>query len=117
MYIGRADQISENPAVRCRNALSLTDPVVDRERIKTTKGQRVTGTCEWIREDNTYRCWLNGDVNLLWICGGPGKGKTMLSIFLTEELEQRVLNRTISAAAKMRNAIPAYSYFEVCCAR
>jgi hypothetical protein len=26
--------------------------------------------------------------NLLWISGGPGKGKTMLSIFLTEELEK-----------------------------
>jgi ankyrin repeat protein len=34
---------------------------------------------------------LNGDANndnsrLLWISGGPGKGKTMMSIFLTEEL-------------------------------
>jgi hypothetical protein len=27
-------------------------------------------------------------LNLLWISGGPGKGKTMLSIFLTEELEK-----------------------------
>ena len=29
-----------------------------------------------------------GGTNLLWISGGPGTGKTMLSIFLTEELER-----------------------------
>jgi DNA replication protein DnaC len=27
-------------------------------------------------------------VQLLWISGGPGKGKTILSIYLTQELEQ-----------------------------
>jgi Cdc6-like AAA superfamily ATPase len=60
----------------------------------------VTGTCEWITPNEIYRAWLNsvgdgggngnsnGDTRLLWISGGPGKGKTMLSVFLTEELER-----------------------------
>jgi hypothetical protein len=30
----------------------------------------------------------NDNARLLWISGGPGKGKTMMSVFLTEELEK-----------------------------
>jgi ankyrin repeat protein len=70
-----------------RNALFLTDPHVDREILKSAKGTGVPGTCEWITQDKSYQSWLRGDTNLLWISGGPGQGKTMLSIFLTEELE------------------------------
>jgi hypothetical protein len=33
------------------------------------------------------RSLLQGDTRLLWIQGGPGKGKTMLSIYLTQHLE------------------------------
>ncbi|KAL6833391.1 ankyrin repeat-containing domain protein [Trichoderma sp. SZMC 28015] len=73
----------------CRNALFLADPIVDRETLKSTKGRRTAGTCEWIRDNETYQSWLDGGVQCLWITGGPGKGKTMLSIFLTEELERR----------------------------
>jgi hypothetical protein len=31
-----------------------------------------------------FQTWLRGDTNLLWIRGGPGKGKTMMSVYLTE---------------------------------
>lgn len=34
--------------------------------------------------------WLSGDNPLLWISGGPGKGKTMMSIYLTEVLEKLI---------------------------
>ena len=56
----------------------------------------MAGTCEWITQNESYRTWLNGDgssddnTRLLWISGGPGKGKTMMSIFLTEELERHI---------------------------
>jgi ankyrin repeat protein len=72
----------------CRGALFLTDPEVDRATLITAKGTRVSGTCEWISEDPSYRQWLEGTIPLLWICGGPGKGKTMLTVFLVEALEQ-----------------------------
>ena len=61
------------------------------------KGTRVTGTCEWITRDAKYRAWLssnncdgndNDNTSLLWSSGGPGNGKTMTSVFLTEELER-----------------------------
>tara|TARA_R110002003_G_scaffold1184_5_gene22605 strand:+ start:12133 stop:14583 length:2451 start_codon:yes stop_codon:yes gene_type:complete len=95
---------TEEAAIACRNALFLTDPHVDRECVISTKGTRVAGTCEWITHNESYRAWLNGNgdgdgngdgngdgtTRLLWISGGPGKGKTMMSVFLTEELEKHI---------------------------
>ncbi|KAM0716310.1 hypothetical protein Q7P37_007755 [Cladosporium fusiforme] len=70
----------------CRNALFLTDPSIDRDSVIRAKGDRVKGTCEWILKNETFKSWLTGDLNLLWLRGGPGKGKTMMSVFLTQEL-------------------------------
>jgi hypothetical protein len=36
-----------------------------------------------------YESWLQDNPDLLWICGGPGKGKTVMSIFLTQVLEHQ----------------------------
>jgi len=49
----------------------------------------VEGTCEWLLETTQYKEWLNVNTstNLLWITGGPGKGKTMLSLFLLDQHE------------------------------
>ena len=44
---------------KCRDAIYLTDPAIDRETIKSAKGKRVTGTCEWIKDDPRYRQWLS----------------------------------------------------------
>ncbi|KID85179.1 NACHT and Ankyrin domain protein [Metarhizium guizhouense ARSEF 977] len=86
----RFDQLltGDNQVNACRAALSLREPVVDLETLKSKKGHRIKGTCKWIKDNEKYRSWLGGDSQFLWITGGPGKGKTMLSIFLTEELER-----------------------------
>jgi ankyrin repeat protein len=82
----------ESPEQLCYKALELFSPYFDyRESVISAKGKRVVGTCEWIRGHASYQAWLNGDASLLWISGGPGKGKTMMSIFLTEDLEREVL--------------------------
>ena len=72
----------------CLTALFLTDPRDDRDSIIQLKGPRVEGTCEWIKTNELYNLWLHSRSQLLWLSGGPGKGKTMLSIFLAEELER-----------------------------
>lgn len=72
-----------------RRAIFLTDPEIDRNNLVQEKGERTSGTCEWITEDTSYQAWLEGKTKFLWICGGPGKGKTMLSIYLTQELESK----------------------------
>ena len=72
----------------CRNALFLSDPATDRENLTTAKGKRVDGTCVWIKEDTAFQRWQQHKTQLLWISGGPGKGKTIMSVFLTEELKE-----------------------------
>ncbi|KAH8591314.1 hypothetical protein B0O99DRAFT_719265, partial [Bisporella sp. PMI_857] len=77
----------------CLSALFVTDPRNDRERLINVKGSRVDGTCKWIEADRRYNTWLHPRSDrsqLLWLSGGPGKGKTILSIFLAEELERNV---------------------------
>jgi hypothetical protein len=69
-------------------ALFLTNPRDDRDKLIQTKGSRVDGTCEWIKTNKLYNSWIHSHSQLLWLSGGPGKGKTMLSIFLAEELER-----------------------------
>lgn len=66
----------------------LTDPKNDRLRIGREKGSRVDGTCEWIKSHHLYKSWFNSTSQLLWLSGGPGKGKTMLSVFIAEDFER-----------------------------
>ncbi|EUC41370.1 hypothetical protein COCMIDRAFT_29839 [Bipolaris oryzae ATCC 44560] len=62
-----------------------------------------------------------GKRSLLWIKGGPGKGKTMLSIFLAEDLELLLSNEQIKQVAYyfcIRNKRPeiakhAFPYLEL----
>ena len=78
----------EGEAQACLAALFLTNPLDDREQLIQAKGSRVDGTCEWIKSNELYNSWLHSHFQLLWLSGGPGKGKTIHSIFLAEELEQ-----------------------------
>ncbi|KAK3623426.1 hypothetical protein LTR56_021602 [Elasticomyces elasticus] len=74
---------------KSRSNLFLTDPELDREGLISAKGKRVDGTCEWILDDAIFKSWCLGDTtSLLWINGGPGKGKTILSIYLTQTLRK-----------------------------
>jgi hypothetical protein len=72
-----------------REQIFVADPAIDREHVRGMEGDRVPGTCEWIARHEMYKAWrkLNG-FPFLCISGGPGKGKTMMSLFLTEELEK-----------------------------
>ncbi|KXS96665.1 hypothetical protein AC578_4402 [Pseudocercospora eumusae] len=76
-------------AEKISNSLLLTTPEDDREEIVGAKGARIPGTCEWILHDDAFVSWRAGKFPALWINGAPGKGKTMLSVFLTEELGKR----------------------------
>ncbi|KAL7917441.1 ankyrin repeat-containing domain protein [Trichoderma austrokoningii] len=60
---------------KCLQDLFITDPDMDRAKLITSKGD--------IKE---FVDWIASDGGLLWISGGPGLGKTMLSIYLTEYL-------------------------------
>ncbi|EER27057.1 ankyrin repeat containing protein [Coccidioides posadasii C735 delta SOWgp] len=77
------------------NALLLTQPEDDRNSLIIRKGKRVENTCQWIMKNQQYRQWLEQtNSQILWLSGGPGKGKTILAIYLTEELERCVNLKT-----------------------
>jgi ankyrin repeat protein len=84
---------SDAKAEECVTALFLTNPIDDRAKHISFKGRVIPGICTWISKNETYITWdggANGCPQLLWLSGGPGMGKTMLSIFLTQELEQKL---------------------------
>ena len=65
----------------------MIDPEEDRSGLTYNREDRTAKTCTWIRDDETYQSWLQDRMQFLWITGKPGTGKTIFSLFLTEELE------------------------------
>jgi hypothetical protein len=88
-YMGReearhiTDEVNEYISL-----LHLTDPSDDKKRIEDTKGGLLKESYRWILENPEFQQWRNDEQNhLLWIKGGPGKGKTMLLCGIINELE------------------------------
>jgi hypothetical protein len=54
------------------------------------KDKLLHGLIKWVVQDAQYARWQNDEnVSLLWINGGPGKGKTMMAMSIIEQLEGR----------------------------
>ncbi|KAK5092348.1 hypothetical protein LTR70_003965 [Exophiala xenobiotica] len=74
----------------CLRALRCPDSFAVKNRLKESKDKLLRESFKWILHDPVYLNWRDGqDVGLLWIRGGAGKGKTMMSIGLIEELAQK----------------------------
>ncbi|KAK6428636.1 hypothetical protein LTR95_015219 [Oleoguttula sp. CCFEE 5521] len=71
------------------DALFVTNPAIDRDRLERLKGKTTEGACTWIKEHPSFRSWQSGGPRLLHVRGGPGKGKTMLCLYLTSALACR----------------------------
>ncbi|KAI4937015.1 uncharacterized protein J4E92_001740 [Alternaria infectoria] len=64
------------------------DPRDYKDDLITLNGRWLKGTCQWILHTKEFAEWNDSDPpRLLWITGGPGKGKTMLAHFLVEHCE------------------------------
>lgn len=71
--------------------LFLTDPRVDKQRIEADKDRLLDGSCSWILETPSFiKWWRDEAFNLLWLCGDPGKGKTMMAIAIINEISKRL---------------------------
>ncbi|KAJ5189275.1 hypothetical protein N7491_005603 [Penicillium cf. griseofulvum] len=88
IFLTRVHCAIDTTAKKCCDALFLTNPLIDRERLKSFKGSPVEGTGKWIELHEIYQSWRERDNAVFCITGAPGTGKTMLSIYLTELLEQ-----------------------------
>lgn len=72
---------------QCLCDLKVTDPREDKERIEMDKDRLIKQCYGWILEDASFQRWrAKGDARLLWIKGDPGKGKTMMTMGLIDEL-------------------------------
>ncbi|KAG8532994.1 uncharacterized protein KY384_001776 [Bacidia gigantensis] len=73
----------------CLQALRCPDPQLVKNRLREDKGRLVEEAIGWILESREFIAWRDDDhVSLLWIKGGAGKGKTMISVCLIQELSQ-----------------------------
>lgn len=74
---------------KCLQSLFLTDPRSDKKRIESAKGGLLPGAYNWILDHEHFEHWRHDDdCRLLWIKGGPGKGKTMLMCGIINELQE-----------------------------
>ena len=65
---------------------------------KRNISERSDGTCEWFFHKQAFINWRNSDMtSLLWVSGGPGCGKTVLSKLLIDEklVTGNVLSSTV----------------------
>lgn len=78
---------SENLDRICLHNLYCPDSLAVKFRLKEAKDKLLRQSFEWVLQDPQYRSLRNGNnVCLLWIKGGAGKGKIMISIGLIELL-------------------------------
>ncbi|KAJ5419723.1 uncharacterized protein N7487_003273 [Penicillium crustosum] len=93
--------------LRCPNSLAV------KNRLKKTKDKLLLQSFEWILQNPEYLSWRDGeDICLLWIKGGAGKGKTMMSIGLIEELSRIRHEPTVVAYSFCENANNALNTLE-----
>ncbi|KFA69571.1 hypothetical protein S40285_09195 [Stachybotrys chlorohalonatus IBT 40285] len=79
---------------QCLKALYSSDPRMDKKRIQETKGGLLRDSYHWILEHTSFQQFSGiARSGLLWIKGGPGKGKTMLLCGIVDELQKDSTNR------------------------
>ncbi|CEJ62505.1 hypothetical protein PMG11_11002 [Penicillium brasilianum] len=85
--------------LRCANAL------VVKNKLKENKDKLLYDLIAWVFQDRQYLSWQDGEkISLLWIKGGAGRGKTMISIGLVDRLLRRQNDSTMVAYFFCQNA-------------
>ncbi|KAH6641786.1 hypothetical protein F5144DRAFT_643434 [Chaetomium tenue] len=79
----------ENERDSLLKELRWIDPTLDKLRIERTKGGLYEASSSWILSHPSYKKWRDGESKLLWIKGGAGKGKTMLLVTITGQLQSQ----------------------------
>lgn len=89
VQVGNTFYFSRDP---CLQALSTTDPELDKERIEHNQGGLLDDVYQWVLHNKEFQHWLSSEDGLLWIQGDPGKGKTMLLCGIINELKKYGVN-------------------------
>ncbi|KAB8240145.1 hypothetical protein BDV35DRAFT_398921 [Aspergillus flavus] len=89
----------------CLRTLRCPDSVIVKNRLEENKDKLLSQSIEWFLQDLKYKDWQDGDkLCLLWIKGGAGKGKTMMSIGVIERLLLSQNNSTLVTYFFCQNA-------------
>lgn len=69
-------------------SLRWPNPDVIKNRLMENKDKLLPAAIEWVlRDTQRFLNWQNNsDMSLFWIKGGPGKGKAMMTIGITEQI-------------------------------
>jgi len=72
------------------NILLPSQPNAD--RMEGILRDRVAGTGGWLLSEPAFQSWIRGHCSLLWICGGPGCGKTFLASAVISLIQSNIAN-------------------------
>jgi hypothetical protein len=113
---GRSSAPGEPAANRCLRDLQVTDPREDRARIEGDKDRLLRDCYAWILDDASFQQWRTQDASrLLWIKGDPGKGKTMMTMGVIDELSQSMpLDVVATKRRRLNNEPPSLLSFFFC---
>lgn len=90
------DMQEEKKDNKCLQHLFLTDPATDMKKIQEERESLISESCHWIVDHPQFTTWHECDTTrLLWIKGGPGKGKTMLLMSIVNHLSQSLEDNNI----------------------
>ncbi|KAH6640797.1 ankyrin repeat-containing domain protein [Chaetomium tenue] len=66
---------------------------------------RTPGTCKWLREgEPKFKEWIEGNSRILWVFGGPGTGKTMLSVSNVDHIQAQIRRRGTPASQENKQS-------------
>ncbi|KAJ5692584.1 hypothetical protein N7462_002007 [Penicillium macrosclerotiorum] len=71
-----------------------------------TRNKHEPGTGEWLLTSDTYNLWLHGTMELMWLYGIPGSGKTVHCSTIIENVQD------LCASGKSSRSICIYYYFD-----
>lgn len=82
--------VNDSRVDKILEALEVNNPKKDLDTICRINGiSKGTTLSSWIQKDERYLAWKNDPSSQnIWICGSPGKGKTMAAIAMVQELSK-----------------------------
>ena len=90
--VAEVDSVDGSNAVDAVGDLLSIDENKLNDKFDRFKSFAKEGTCTWINERSSFTTWLQGEENgahVLWICGEPATGKSVLTTYITDVVRNK----------------------------